>query len=583
MLRIFRFTPVILVVGVISAQDGGKVSSAPPTVSVTTRLVFEDVLVKDAHGNPVRGLTQQDFQLTEDGKPQTVEYFLAHVPDNAPETATAPAGPAMEFSNADAVQEVQPLTIVLYDLLNIPNDDQLFARQQFLKFLDALPKGGRIALFTFANGIQMVEGTAGSSTLRAAAVKMVRPTDRGVDDSKNETMNGLQIAQNAEAQFASTGGAAGNSGVTPSGSAMSRSIEISNSNSYDVRAHSTIEALGKLAQTMASYPGRKSLYWLAESFPLSIDTVGGPTNTDPAGLSAQQFNTALTTLQGHFSQTSQQEMRTTLNHFASARIAVYPVSIFGLATQQSVASVGSATVNSPNPGDPRGGFFTLGNLKSEMDDLARETGGESIFGNNDIAGAMRRGFDDSATYYTLAYRPTNESWDGRFRSIQVDAKGAGSLTYRRGYFATENSGLVAAADDFVHSMQPEGELETALKLHARILHAAASPPGLLVESTIDTSDVTFLTSPDGHKHAKLFVQLVAYNDADSSLKSVPQTSGTLNIDLDPQRYEYILKAGIAFRQQLDLKPGSYHVLLGVQDQTAQKLGTVDMPLAIPAQ
>lgn len=65
----------------------------------------------------------------------------------------------MEFSNADAVQEVQPLTIVLYDLLNIPNDDQLFARQQFLKFLDALPKGGRIALFTCSNGIPMVDYT----------------------------------------------------------------------------------------------------------------------------------------------------------------------------------------------------------------------------------------------------------------------------------------------------------------------------------------------------------------------------------------------------------------------------------------
>jgi VWFA-related protein len=583
MLRFLRFAPVILVACAMSAQDGGKASSAPPTLSVTTRLVFVDVLVKDAHGNPVRGLTQQNFQLTEDGKPQTVEYFLAHVPENAPEAAPAPASPATEFSNADAVQEVQPLTIVLYDLLDIPNDDQLVARQQFLKFLDALPKGNQIALFTFANGIQMVEGTAGSSELRAAATKMVRPTDRGLDDSKGETMNDMQIAQNAAAQFASTGNAAGSSGLIASGTAMQRSIAESTSENYDVRAHSTIEALDKLAQTMANYPGRKSLYWLAENFPLSIDTAGGPTNTESGGISAQQFNTDLTTTQGHFSQTSAQEMRTTLNRFASARIAVYPVSIFGLATEQSVASVTSATVFSPNPGDPRGGFFTLGNLKSEMDDLARETGGELIFGNNDIAGAMRRSLDDSATYYTLAYRPTNESWDGRFRSVHVDAVGAGSLIYRRGYFATENSGPAVVAADFVNSMRPDGELATALKLHSKVLHAAPGPSGLMVQSTIDTADVTFLTSPDGHKHAKIFVQLVAYNDADRNLKSVPQTSGTLNIDLDPQRYDYILKAGIGFQQQLALTPGSYHVLLGVKDETGQKLGTVDMPLAISAQ
>ncbi len=583
MLRFLRFAPVILLAGAISAQDGGKASSTPPTLSVTTRLVFVDVLVKDAHGSPVRGLTQDSFQLTEDGKPQTVEYFLAHVPQDTAAATPAPANPATEFSNADAVQQMQPLTIVLYDLLDIPSDDQLVARQQMLKFLDALPKGDRIALFAFSNNLQMVEGIAGSPALRAAATKMGRPTDRGLNDSKSEILNDTQIAQNAAAQFASTGNAAGNSGLTPSGTAMQRSIDTSNSQNYDVRARSTIDALGKLAQTMASYPGRKSLYWLAESFPLSIDVVGAPTNTDPSGVSAQQFNSSVTTLQGHFSQTSQQEMRTTLNRMASARIAVYPVSIFGLATQQSVASVGSATVFAQNPGDPRGGFFTLGNLKSEMGDLARETGGESIFGNNDIAGAMRRTLDDSATYYTLAYRPTNQSWDGQFRSIHVDATGAGSLTYRRGYFASEDAAPVANAADFVHSMQPDGEIATALKLHAKILHAAPSPPGLQVESTVDTTDVTFTTSPDGHKHAKLFVQLVAYNDADASLKSVPQTSGTLNIDLDPQRYEYILKAGIAFRQQLALTPGNYHVLLGVQDQTGQKLGTVDMPLAIPAQ
>jgi len=586
MLRILRFTPVILIAGALAAQDTGKAGSPAPTISVTSRQVLVDVLVEDAHGNPIRGLTKQDFQLTEDGKSQAVDYFLAHVPEAAPESAagSAPATNPSEFTNVDAVQQSQPLTIVLYDLLNIPNDDQLVARQQFLKFLDALPKGGRIALFTFANGIQMVEGEAGSSSLRAAAVKMVRPTDRGLQDSRNETMNDMQIAQNAEAQFASTGGAAGSSGVTPSGSAMSRSITEANSQDYDVRAHSTIDALGKLAKTMADYPGRKSLYWLAENFPLSIDIVGGPTNTDPSGISAQQFNSSLTTLQGHFSETSQQEMRTTLNQLASARIAVYPVSIFGLPTEQSVASVSSATVYSPNPGDPRGGFFTVGNLKSEMDDLAQETGGESIFGNNDIAGAMRRSFDDSATYYTLAYRPTNQKWDNLFRAIHVDVTGGGTLIYRRGYFANETTGTAPQTTaDLAHSMQPGGEIATAIKLHAKILHAAPDPAGLQVETTIDTSDVTFISSPDGHEHAKLFVQLVAYNDADPSMKSVPQTSGMLNIDLDPQKYEFILKQGMAFRQQLQLKPGNYHVLLGVQDQTDQKLGTIDMPVSVPAQ
>jgi len=41
-------------------------------VKVETSLVTSDVLVLDARGNPVSGLTERDFVITEDGKPQSV-------------------------------------------------------------------------------------------------------------------------------------------------------------------------------------------------------------------------------------------------------------------------------------------------------------------------------------------------------------------------------------------------------------------------------------------------------------------------------------------------------------------------------
>ena len=105
---------------------------------------------------------------------------------------------------------------------------------------------------------------------------------------------------------------------------------------------------------------------------------------------------------------------------------------------------------------------------------------------------------------------------------------------------------------------------------------------MLVESTINTADVAFATTPDGHRRAKLFVQMLAFSDAEHQPKTLPQTSGTLNIDLDPQKYAFILSAGIAFRQQLSLKPGSYHVVLGVSDQDSHKVGTVEIPVTVPA-
>jgi len=46
-----------------------------PTIKVETRLVNVAVNVVDAHGAPVAGLTQADFQISEDGRPQKIAFF----------------------------------------------------------------------------------------------------------------------------------------------------------------------------------------------------------------------------------------------------------------------------------------------------------------------------------------------------------------------------------------------------------------------------------------------------------------------------------------------------------------------------
>ena len=50
-----------------------------PTFRSTTRLVQVDVVVTDKAGNPVTGLKQEDFTVFQDGKPQAVRAFEAHV------------------------------------------------------------------------------------------------------------------------------------------------------------------------------------------------------------------------------------------------------------------------------------------------------------------------------------------------------------------------------------------------------------------------------------------------------------------------------------------------------------------------
>jgi hypothetical protein len=76
------------------------------------------------------------------------------------------------------------------------------------------------------------------------------------------------------------------------------------------------------------------------------------------------------------------------------------------------------------------------------------------------------------------------------------------------------------------------------------------------------------------------VTLVALEPGEDQPLAPPQSTGELNLDLEPARYQIILERGIAFRQQLALKPGRYRLRLGVRDEGNHRIGTLDMPVVV---
>jgi VWFA-related protein len=112
-----------------SAAQGQQTTSNPPTIQVTSRLVFLDVTVLDKKGQPVvTGLTKDDFTITEDKRPQSIFSF------EAPQAHTVNA-----LADDDEPDARAPLTVFVLDLLNSSFEDFAFIRYSVHKFLAAQP------------------------------------------------------------------------------------------------------------------------------------------------------------------------------------------------------------------------------------------------------------------------------------------------------------------------------------------------------------------------------------------------------------------------------------------------------------
>jgi len=76
--------------------SGQEQQPANPSFQVSVNLVQVDAVVTDSKGHAVRDLRQDDFEILEDGKPETITHFswIDVAPPPAASPASAHSGPA---------------------------------------------------------------------------------------------------------------------------------------------------------------------------------------------------------------------------------------------------------------------------------------------------------------------------------------------------------------------------------------------------------------------------------------------------------------------------------------------------------
>ncbi len=190
---VLRLILFALVVSLLVAQE-----PETPLFRANTQLVQVDVVVK-SKDVPVTGLTKDDFEILDNGKPQQIAVFSLREAKSITSTPR-PLAPGT-VSNRPLSRGPEPVaaTVLLLDSVNTAEENEVYAREQVLKYLDRASRSEWIAVYFLHIHLDVLQDfTLDREKLRAAVKKFV-PTQEMIPWPGDTTKQALRIvARNME-------------------------------------------------------------------------------------------------------------------------------------------------------------------------------------------------------------------------------------------------------------------------------------------------------------------------------------------------------------------------------------------------
>jgi VWFA-related protein len=389
---------------------------------VNVSVVNVDVYVTDKKGQPITGLTKNDFQILENGRPVEITNFYAVnagksvVVDEEQAAAPAPAPATAAPTPAAAIEaprtpEDQRLRLVIYiDNFNL----RPFNRNRVMRELRAfighnLAKDDQLMLVTYDRELHVRRTFTSDPALIASALSDLEKISAQGVHADSERRDALQRIQD------------------------SRSVAEAESAAYTY-AQSTyndlsfsVDALKKLVDSLAGMPGRKAVVYVSDG----LQMVAGQDLFYAVQNKYGEQSTSLTqTLEFDISR-----RLTELTAQANAnRITFYTIDASGLRVYEST------TAENQGVGPSQPGLAQLvdsvrfSNLQSTLQLMAEKTGGVAIINTNVVTPQLEKIGRDFNTYYSLGYTPPHYG-DGRYYKIEVKVKNRKDLVvrHREGY------------------------------------------------------------------------------------------------------------------------------------------------------
>ena len=511
----------------------GVVALAQVRETVNVNVIEVPVTVVDNAGNPVRGLTKENFELYDQGKKRDITSF-----------------DKIDFGTTEAVSAISPLNpaarrtfLLLFDLgYSSPNSLQRAqdAARNFLKE-NVQPRDlVGVGTIDVDKPFRLISAFTTDRELIASAISDPQRY-RGSDPLQiaNQTVVFQAPEENASSQSNPSAG-----GRAAEGDAymreMAQQMKAGNEQYVRQRIQSEITNLGQLAATLKAVPGRKQVILLSEGFDAKY--LQGREAADSqdqrreneAILSGQTWqvdndarygNTASMTLLDRMAQS-----------FRQSDVVLHAIDIAGVRVNNDVSE--GARLNS------NAGLFAI----------SRPTGGEVFQNSNNLKTSFTRMMHQQEVVYVLAFQaPTVKP--GSYHDLKVklvNVPGA-RVSHRAGYFESGNETVqervLSNAEVIVNDI-PQDDVHVA----------ALAAPFLLPGGNAQVPVILDVDGPDLLKQAKnnsIATEIFIYAfDPDGVVRDRLYQ----RLTLDTKRVGDKLRgAGLRFYGTLSLPPGSYAI------------------------
>jgi VWFA-related protein len=533
----------------------------------TSQVVAVEVPVNvvDRDGNPVRGLTAEDFEVYDGGDRQTITGFeVVDLLSISKEREAAP-GSILELPSS-----ARRHFLLLFDLSFSSPTSVLKARLAAREFvLNSLQPTDLAAVATYSleHGPKLVVTFTPDRAQLARAVDTLGMSR--VHDTRADPLRFLLEPPGALEEQASNAG--------QGDLVLSKDLEVTEHlrtiSNYAEKVERTFEvgrissysrALGDMARILNAVKGRKQIVLFSEGFDSRL--LIGRETTDEANqqdqLAVQLGTTWTVDNDARYGNTGlQNDLHKMMEEFRRADCVVQAVDIGGLR---------AGADQRPRASGQESLFY-----------MANETGGELFKDANNLRQPLEKMLERTSVTYVLSFERSDLRSDGAYRRLKVKVKNlpaTARVSHRAGYYAPrpfkdldplEKSLL---ASDGIAAAVPRRELD----IDVLAAPFRASQTRAYVPVIVEVKGPSLLA---GHKDDKMEVEFFGYV---SDSKNQMRGFFTQKVGFEMAKARKALEqTGVKYYGHFDLAPGSYRIRVLVRNAVTGRTAVESLSLEVP--